>query len=98
MNHLRRCGRWRGDDRLLRRLRRSRQRRANTKLPIGGEDAQVADVGEVVVVEVAAFPVLARLPACSEPAKVRDVDLSVEACVAGVGELAEDGRGVDALP
>ena len=70
------------------------QRTADTALPVGREEAQIGHVGEMVVVGVAAFPVLRGLPAGGQATQVADVDLSVEAGVAEVGVLAQDGGAV----
>src|SRR4051812_19329549 len=59
-------------------------------LPIGGEDAEVADVDDAVVVEIAVGEGLSRaLPVGGEHAKVGYVDGAIMICVAGEREEVE---------
>src|SRR3954447_14611822 len=70
------------------------QRSADARLPVGRENPQIAHVDQAVVRGLAADPVLARLPARSEPAEVGHVNLPVKVEVPAPGELHEHGRRV----
>jgi len=51
-------------------------------LPIRGKDAQVRDIDETVVIEIAAAPRSAGLPIGRQSPQIGDVYVSVEICVA----------------